>query len=184
MFKPAQPDLVIEWLGSRHKRSEFDCGVPELTNYLRRNARQEMDKDVAVPYVLVRTDNPEEIIGFYTLSSATIKLTDIPLDLQKRLPRYPDVPATLLGRMAVDVRYQRQPERHGEHLLIDALKRSLDASRKVASFAVILDAKNEGVVSFYARYGFKSLPEAPLRMFIPMKTVEETFEYPLPPSRV
>lgn len=135
-----------------------------------------MDKDVAMPYVLVRTDSPEEIIGFYTLSAATIPLKDIPHKLQKRLPRYPDVPATLLGRMAVDARYQRKPERHGEHLLVDALRRSLDVSRKVASFAVILDAKHENVAPFYARYGFKSLPEAPLRMFLPMKTIEETFE--------
>ncbi|HEX9368238.1 MAG TPA: GNAT family N-acetyltransferase, partial [Vicinamibacterales bacterium] len=90
---------------------------------------------------------------------------------RKRLPRYPLVPATFMGRLAVDRSYRGL--RLGERLLIDALRRSLVASQVIASVAVIVDAKDQAGVAFYLRYGFLAFPDQPLRLFLPMKTVAQ-----------
>ena len=128
-----------------------------------------MDRDVAVAYVLVPADSPTSIAGYYSLSSTAVRLAELPETTRKRLPRYPLVPATLLGRLAVDRAYRSQGL--GERLLLDALRRSLDASRTVASVAVIVDAKNETGTAFYTHYGFAPFPNRPLRLFLPMKTL-------------
>jgi predicted GNAT family N-acyltransferase len=161
--------FLVEPLTPQHHRDQFDCGVEALNRYLRTQARQEMDRDVAVAYVLCPTRRPSSIAGYYTLSSTAVRLADVPETTRKRLPRYPLVPATLLGRLAVD-----QTDRGhglGERLLIDALQRSLIASRSVASVAVIVDAKDSSGATFYARYGFIAFPDEPLRLFLPMKTI-------------
>lgn len=128
-----------------------------------------MDRDVAVVYVLVPADQPTSIAGYYSLSSTAVRLAELPDATRKRLPRYPLVPATLLGRLAVDRGSRGQGL--GERLLLDALKRSLDASRTVASVAVIVDAKDETGTAFYSRYGFTPFPDQPLRLFLPMQTL-------------
>jgi predicted GNAT family N-acyltransferase len=110
-----------------------------------------------------------EIAGFYTLTATAVKLTDLTESTVKKLPRYPLVPATFLGRLAISLKYRGKGL--GERLLIDALKRSLDASRVVGSAAVIVDAKDASGVRFYERYGFKRLPEQDLRLLIAMKTI-------------
>ena len=131
--------FLVEPLTPQHHRDQFDCGVEALNRYLRTQARQEMDRDVAVAYVLCPTRRPSSIAGYYTLSSTAVRLADVPETTRKRLPRYPLVPATLLGRLAVDQTYRGHGL--GERLLIDALQRSLMASRSVVSVAVIVDAK-------------------------------------------
>lgn len=108
-------------------------------------------------------------MGFYTLSALSIRLQELPADIAKRLPKYPAVPATLLGRLAVDE--GARGRRYGELLLMDALARSLRASRTVASAAVVVDAKDDDARRFYERYDFLSLPDSPQRLFLPMRTI-------------
>ena len=163
----------FEPLGEQHKplRGSFSCGEGALDAYLKTRARREMDKRIAVVYVLL--DEAEgRIAGYYTLSSLSVEL---PEGARKGLPRYPEYPATLLGRLAVDERYQGQGL--GKRLLLDALGRALAGSRAVASYAVITDAKNERARAFYASYGFLPLPTADggKRLFLPMGTVEKLF---------
>jgi predicted GNAT family N-acyltransferase len=160
----------IEALDKRHRREDFDCSIDALNRYLHTQARQEMDRDVAIVYVAVPTDQPVNVAGYYSLSSTAVRLSDWPEATRKRLPRYPLVPATLIGRLAVDVRHRGV--RLGEQLLIDALRRSLAASRSVASVAVIVDAKDAAGAAFYARYGFLQFPDLPLRLFMPMRSIE------------
>lgn len=164
-----ETDFSIELLGVSHDRTAFDCGVALLNSYLQQYARQDMERGIATPYVLVSSTKPREIAGFYTLTATAVKLTDLPESTVKKLPRYPLVPATLLGRLAISLKYRGKGL--GERLLIDALKRSLEASRVVGSAAVIVDAKDASGVRFYERYGFKRLPEQSLRLFIAMKTI-------------
>jgi ribosomal protein S18 acetylase RimI-like enzyme len=159
----------VELLGPKHDRAAFDCGVPILTSYLQQYARQDLERGVATPYVLVPSTNPIEIAGFYTLTATAVKLTELPTETIKKLPKYPLVPATRLGRLAISVKHRGKGL--VEYLLIDALKRSVEASRVVSSAAVIVDAKDESGVRFYERYGFKPLPEQNLRLFIAMKTL-------------
>lgn len=174
MTAPASAEFVVQPLGPAHDRHAFDCGVSALNAYLQRQARQDRDRGVAVPYVLVRSDRPSHIAGFYTLSATSVTLEGLPEDVRRKLPRYPAVPATLLGRLAVSVNHQRQ--RLGERLLVDALHRSLAASTSVGSVAVVVDAKNESNAGFYRAYGFIRFVDAPLRLFIMMDTVAELWQ--------
>ena len=161
--------FIVEVLSKEHDRQAFDCGHAELDAYLRTQARQEMDRGSAVVYVLVPQRAPREIAGFYTLSSSSVRLSDWPDPVRKKLPRYPLVPVTLIGRLAVSRSHRGL--RLGERLLIDAFQRCHAASRAVGSVAVIVDAKDADVAAFYARYGFIAFPDQPLRLFLPMKTI-------------
>ncbi len=131
-----------------------------------------MKKRVAAVFVL--SSDGKTIAGYYTLSQYSVELGEMPETSARRLPKYPDVPATLLGRLAVSTAFRGQGL--GELLLMDALHRSLALSRQVASAAVIVDAKNSQAMRFYQRYGFLELPNLPRRLFLPMATVEQLFD--------
>jgi predicted GNAT family N-acyltransferase len=161
--------FIVEVLNKEHDRGAFDCGHAELNAYLRTQARQEMDRGSAIVYVLVPQHASHEIAGFYTLSSSSVRLSDWPDSVRKKLPRYPLVPVTLIGRLAIS--HSHRGHRLGERLLIDAFLRCHAASRTVGSVAVIVDAKDADTATFYARYGFVAFPDQPLRLFLPMKTI-------------
>lgn len=164
-------DFIVELLTPRHHRQAFDCGVPALNSYLQKQARQDMERRATTAYVLVSTSEPDAVAGYYTLAATALRLTDLPDATIRKLPRYPLLPATLLGRLAVSLAHQGK--RLGEYLLLDALKRSVAASQRVASAAVVVDAKDAGAVRFYLPYGFIPFPDQPLRLFIAMKTLEQ-----------
>lgn len=166
--------FAVEVLGKHHRRDDFECGSDALNRYIRTQARQEMDRGVALVYVLVPADQQTRIAGYYSLSSTAVRLAEWPESIRKKLPRYPLVPATLIGRLAVD--HTCRGRRLGERLLIDALQRSVSASQSVASVAVIVDAKDAAGADFYLRYGFMRLPDQPLRLFLPMKTIGQLAE--------
>jgi len=123
--------------------------------------------------VLPDPQQPTLIRGYYTVSTYSVRLVDLPDDLKRRLPKYHDMPAALLGRLAVDSRYQRQGL--GEHLLLDAMKRVLEASRTLGTLVLVVDAKDEEAGRFYAKYGFVPFPTQPLRLFLPVKTIAQLF---------
>lgn len=166
-------EFEIQLLDAHHDRPAFDCGVESLTNYLHRSARQDMERRASIAYVLVPVQTPTRIAGYYTLSNTSVLLTDLPRSLAKKLPRYPALPATLLGRLAVNAADRGQ--RLGERLLVDALARGADVSAKVASVAVVVDALDDRAAKFYQRYGFQPFADSPLRLFFPMKDVKASF---------
>lgn len=162
-------DFVCEPLAKHHDRSLFLCGVADLDDYLQRRAYQDVRRRVAAVFVLVPEDQPQRIAGFYCLSSASIVLEELPPELVRHLPRYPSVPAILLGRLARDVNFPGV----GRLLLLNALDRSLRHSKEVAAAVVLVDAKDDHARRFYARYGFQEVPGEGHRMFLPMKTVSD-----------
>jgi predicted GNAT family N-acyltransferase len=170
--QPQPPRFTIEPLGARHDRAAFACGNAALDAYLHRQAAQDLKKRVAAPYVI--TPDGRTIAGYYTLSQFAVRLEAVPDELAKKLPRYPMVPSTLIGRLAVDGRFQGQ--RLGEQLLMDALHRSLRTSKELASAAVVVDAKDDAASAFYRRYGFIELPAVPRRFFLPIGTVARLFD--------
>jgi GNAT superfamily N-acetyltransferase len=121
-----------------------------------------------VVYVLCPED-VSTIIGYYTLSTASIETTQLPEDISSRLPRYEALPTFLIGRLAVDQNYHGQG--FGSHLLSDALKRCLRSSEDIGAIAVLVDAKDEGAAKFYEHYGFRRFVNAPLRLFMPMAEI-------------
>jgi GNAT superfamily N-acetyltransferase len=163
--------FVCEPLGQHHDRQAFRCGVSELDEYLQRRARQDAARHVAAVYVMVPADEPQRIAGFYTLSAASVLLDKLPSELVKRLPRYPRVPAILLGRLARDLSFRGL----GEQLLMDALARALKHSHDVAVAVVLVDANDQHARQFYARYGFQDIPQSANRMFLPITVLERLF---------
>nr|WP_244374927.1 GNAT family N-acetyltransferase [Nitrobacter winogradskyi] len=125
---------------------------------------------MAAPFVLVLPDRA--IGGYYTLSSTALKLAELPAQATRKLPRYPSVPATLIGRLAVDRRHQGKG--YGRFLLADALYRALRS--EIAAFAVIVDAKDENARRFYERESFLPLPDQPMKLFRPMGDIEKLFK--------
>jgi predicted GNAT family N-acyltransferase len=166
-----KPRFVIEPLGPKHDRAAFLCGVEALDAYLRKQAGQDLKKRAAVPFVI--TPDGKTIAGFYTLSQYAVQLDAVPPDVAKKLPKYPVVPATLLGRLAISTAFRGQGL--GAMLLMDALYRALLHSGELASAGVVVDAKDAAALTFYKKYGFLELPKVERRLFLPMGTVERLF---------
>ncbi len=155
-----------------HNRKNFHCGVSQLDNHLRKQAGQDIKRKLAVCFVLI--DEKQNVKGFYTLSNTGIPKDILPEAISRKLPAsYHYLPATLLGRLAVDMSVRGQGL--GELLLMDALKRSHEVSKtEIGSMAVVVDPVNEEAVAFYKKYGFILLPDSH-KMFLPMKTLEKLF---------
>jgi GNAT superfamily N-acetyltransferase len=159
-------------LDDSHDRRSFRCGVDALDRYLHVQAGQDHRRHIAVCFVLPDPSR-SRIAGYYTLSAFSIVGDALPATLQKKLPKYGQIPCTLLARLAVDRDYRTAGL--GKHLLVDALRRALVHSSEVASWAVIVDAKDAAVESFYVRHGFLAFPSITRRLFLPMLTVAELF---------
>ncbi len=159
---------IIEKLTKAHDRNSFSCGNDSLDRYLKTQARQEMERNVAQVFVIVGDDH-KTIKGYYSLSSGSLELSGLPENLRRTLPRYPKVPITLLGRLAVDLQFQGQ--KIGKILLVDALYRALRQSSEIASIAVVVDAIDDAAIAFYKHFRFRALPDAPQTLFIEMATI-------------
>ena len=162
--------MRVEVLGPQHDRASLDSGVEPLDRYFRTQAGQDARKNIAAPFVLVRPDGAAA--GYYTLSSTAVNVGDWPAHEVRKLPRYPVIPATLLGRLAVDRCYQGNG--YGRFLLADALFRSVRS--EIASFAIIVEAKDENARRFYERESFLPFPDQPLKLFRPMADIAELFK--------
>lgn len=158
--------LVVERLdGDVHDRTGFDCREPELNDYLRFTARQHADKGYAQVWVAVGEPRSSEVIGYYALSMTSLAPDEVPRRAGVR-----KVPALLLGRLAVDHRYQGQGI--GVRLLIDAHRRALLVARHVGVHALIVDALHDRAAAFYRKYGFEELTTGPLRLFRTIRDIE------------
>jgi predicted GNAT family N-acyltransferase len=164
-----QPKFGFEPLASGHDRAAFSCGNPVLDNYLKTQARQDSTKKIAAVYVM--TPDGKIIAGYYTLSQYTIQSSDVPSEHLSKLTKHAAIPATLIGRLARDLKYRGT----GELLLMDALQRCMMASRQVASWATVVDATDDEGAQFYRDYGFESFPSHPLKLFLPTLTIEKMF---------
>lgn len=154
----------VALLDAGHNRAEFDSGSAELDRYLQQHVGQDVKRRVTACFVALTHD--DHIAGYYTLAATSLLLTDMPLEIVKKLPRYPLVPAVRMGRLAVDQNYKGQGL--GAALLADALIKS--ANSEIAAYALLVDAKDENAATFYLHHGFISLPNSPLTLFLPLAT--------------
>lgn len=158
---------AFEPLAERHDRLSFRSRSEALNQYLQTLARKDVERRVSAVFVMVDVGQPSTIIGFYTLSAFTVEVTDLPGARQKRLPRCPRLPATLLGRLARDERFPGT----GSLLLLNALERAFAQTAQIASVAVVADAKDDDALAFYRKYGFENLAGNSGRLFLPMGTI-------------
>lgn len=157
-----------------HDRTGFTSGSAELDEYLRERASQDARRRVAAPFVLV--DAGRRIAGFYTLSAYAVRVAELPAEQARKLPRYPLIPATLLGRLAVSLELRGQ--KLGTVLLVDALRRSLMNASEIASVGVVAEAIDDAARGFYLHHEFKPLSGHPLRLFIAMATIRKALSGP------
>lgn len=165
-----ETEYVIEALDKSHIKGHFFSGSLPLDAFLQKQASQDANRHLSVTYALL-IQNEKNVIGFYTLASTSIALAELPENLQNKLPHYPLVSATLLGRLAVDKKYHGN--KLGELLLMDALQRSYHMSHTIGSMAVVVDAKDHQAVKFYQHYGFIQFPNHEQKLFIAMETIKK-----------
>ena len=150
----------IRLLSSKDNRDDFDCGEDALNIYIRQRAQQDVRRNLAVCYVLIDDDRPDAVAGFYTLSATGIGLADMPESAQRKI-RYRNIPAALLGRLAVDAGYQGRGL--GRAMLADAIDKV--ASSGIGCYAIVVDAKDETACRFYQSLGFTPFEEGGLRLY-------------------
>ncbi|MCO5259769.1 MAG: GNAT family N-acetyltransferase [Crocinitomicaceae bacterium] len=157
----------------KHDRDSFDCGKEILNVYLKKQVNQDIKRKLSVCFVLVESTT-KIIKGYYTLSNCSIPLVDFSDDIRKKLPPfYSTIPTTLIGHLAIHKDFQGQGV--GKTLLIDALRKSYEASKKLGSFAVVVDPIDKEAESFYAYFDFVKLPDSG-KMILSIKTLEALFE--------
>ena len=152
----------------RHDRAGFACGHDRLDEYLRRFASQSLRHHLARVYVA--EDGNGKVLGYYTLSAASLRHDELPESLAHRLPKYP-VPAVLIGRMASDRQARAAGLRIGSRLLIHALQQALRAAETIGVQCVIVDSKPDAV-AFYQRFGFIPLTGDGLKLYLPISTIK------------
>jgi len=156
-----------------HNRQAFDCGEAALNEFLQRYARKSHELGGAKTFLAIDDNDNKTILGFYTVSPASIEYARTPEVARRGLARY-DVPCFRLARLAVDLRAQKHGL--GGQLLLAAGRRCLLAAAEVGGVALLIDAKNDGVAEWYARYGAVRLLDSPLTLLLPLATIEAALQ--------
>jgi GNAT superfamily N-acetyltransferase len=152
-------------IAKRHDRAAFDCGDADLNLYLRKFARQNHDSGGAKCFVAAPSETQTRILGFYTLSPASLDYARTPALAKKGLARY-DVPVFRLGRLGVDNAVQGRGL--GGALLLRAAHRCIRVAEEVGGVALLIDAKNDRAAQWYQSYGALALEDAPLSLVLPL----------------
>jgi GNAT superfamily N-acetyltransferase len=159
-------------ISKEHNRNAFDCGEPALNDFLRNYARKNHEKGGAKTFLAIsNADN--SILGYYSLSPASVEYSRVPEIARRGLGRY-DVPGFRLARLAVARETQRKGL--GGQLLLAAGRRCLRASSEIGGVIMLIDAKNESVAEWYASYGAVPLLDNPLSLVLPLATVYEVLK--------
>lgn len=161
--------LLFDLLTPSMDRSDFSCGEPALDAYLHKQAGQDMRRGFATVIAARQSTSPEKVVGFYTLSAASILLTSLPNETARKMPSYPAVPAIRLGRLAVET--SQQGQHIGSLLVLDALRR---ACRNELPWAVFLvDAKSKRAAIFYEKFLFQRFQENTLALWMLRRNAEK-----------
>lgn len=156
----------IEPLSVGHDRSNFRCGVDPLDHYFKSQVGQDVKRRIASCFVAIAIGS-DLIAGFYTVSTASIPLTDLPDSFRRKLPKYPSVPAIRIGRLAVDQKFQGYGL--GMALLFDVFKRALHL--EISAYCLVVDAKDDAAKRFYERFEFISTTTADRTLVLPIESV-------------
>jgi ribosomal protein S18 acetylase RimI-like enzyme len=157
--------FTIEPLSKNHDRSHFACGNDRIDGYFRETVSQDVKRRYASCFVAAEMAT-SRVAGFYTLSSSNVPINEVPEPLAKKLPRYPTVPAVLIGWLGRDQTYAGLGL--GEVLLFDAIKTV--ATTPIGAHAIFADAIDDNAASFYSAFGFVPLIARPRTLYLPVKT--------------
>ena len=161
--------MEIILLEKSHNRKNFECEEKSLTDYIQKQASQDIKKRLTTCFVSI--DKHKNVIGYYTLTSESLGRDLIPEKFIKKVPKNYNAPVILLGRLARDIKAKGTGL--GEHLLLDALFRAYTLSEQsIGAMAVVVDPISENAIKFYGKYGFEQLPDSE-KMFLPMNVIRQ-----------
>lgn len=160
-------DIKFETLTRGHNRKKFDCGEQSLNTYVQRYARQNAQKNLGETYVLI--NNEQDILGFYTISTASLDYDAYPEN--DGLPKYA-IPSALIGRLAVDQNHQGNG--YGKLLIVDALKRIIEISEEIGIHCITVDAKDDNAKKFYENFGFRELLDEENHLYISIEKIRNS----------
>jgi ribosomal protein S18 acetylase RimI-like enzyme len=158
----ADQPYTIEPL-DKHDRRAFSCGSEPLDRYFKTQVTQDTRRRVAKCLVAVEVATGD-VAGFYTLSATTLGLADLSDAMARTLPRYPIVPAVLMGRLAVSTK--AQGHKLGTAMLAHAVE--YVATSNIGAFGLVVDAKDDAAQRFYERHGFVIIKER--QLILPLET--------------
>jgi GNAT superfamily N-acetyltransferase len=156
--------FVVEALGGAHDRGGFACRIEALDRYFREQVTQDVRRRVTNCFVAL--DAEGVVAGYYTFAAASVPVSQLPAEETKRPPRYPLLPACLIGRLAVAVARAYGGQGLGGALIVDAITRAMRA--EPAIYAMIVDAKDEAAGRFYAHLGFRPFVSRNLSLYLPI----------------
>ena len=161
------PNWREEPIDKHHNRAAFDCGDESLNDFVRRHARKSHLRSGAKTYLAIG-DKDEKVLGYYSLSPASIAFERAPRVIQRGLAKH-EIPVFRLARLAVDVSVQGRGL--GGQLLLAAGRRCILVAAQAGGVALLIDARNESVAAWYAGFGAMPLLDAPLSLLLPLKTI-------------
>lgn len=164
------PDWHEEPIRKSHDRMAFDCGEPALNEFLQKHARQSHEKGAAKTFLAISNEDQRTILGFYSLSPASLEYARTPKIVQQGLARH-DVPVFRLARLAVQLEFQGAGL--GGQLILAAGRRCILAASEVGGVALLIDAKSDRAAQWYASYGAIPLADAPRSLLLPLATISK-----------
>lgn len=144
--------------------------MQELNEYFLRRAGQDARRKIATIWVALRQADGKTV-GFYSLSMAAVPLDALPADIQKKQPRYGNVPAIRSGRLAAALEVQGRGL--GKYLFTDALLRCL--RNEIAWALFLVDAKDNHSRQLYSHFGFFPFQENPNHLYLPRSVIEREY---------
>jgi GNAT superfamily N-acetyltransferase len=171
-------DINFRKLEASDRTDDFDCGNAQLNEYLHRYAVKNQRRMCGVTYVAVCCDsNPCAVVGYFTLANTSVPRRGLPDEILKGLPKYSNLPAFLLGRLAVDKRHHGKGL--GEVLLSRCLEHCLTIAKVSGARFLIADVK-PSAVTWYERYNFETIEHSPdpdsTKMFVDLKIVAASID--------
>ena len=157
-----------EAISRKHDRQTFDCGEPDLNEFLQRFACRSHELGGSKTFLAVQDSDPKTVLGFYTVSPASISYARTPEIVRRGLAHH-DVPCFRLARLAVERKFQNLGL--GGQLLLAAGRRCILAASEVGGVALLIDAKNERAVAWHEGYGAVALEDSPLTLLLPLATI-------------
>ena len=173
MVNSALAEWHIELLNSTFERDSFDCGKEQLNGYLKNLASQNQKKGFAKTYIATSDNLSKKVIGYYSISTSSVKFESLPEDVRKPFPSEYPIPVVLLAKLAVDKTYRKKGL--GKELLFHALHKAFTISKEIGVVAVTVDAIDEEAKQFYEKYSFREFSDRKLSLFLPMKVITKLF---------
>ncbi|MEJ0048567.1 MAG: GNAT family N-acetyltransferase [Rhodospirillales bacterium] len=153
------PLSAPETLRADHDVTQFDCGKPALTNWLRQRAQANQRHGFTAVVVV---HDAQRVVGYYGLAPVSVDPSHLPRPVRTGQPPNP-IPCLLLGQLATDLAYAGQGI--GSMLLRHALTRAVAGAALVGGRALMIHTLDDKAAAFWRRRGFISVRDEPLLLF-------------------